>query len=67
MVNSFPQVDTNDVSLFGTKAASLIFESYDGGRDSKERLTQVERQQGEADTGRDNKERLTQVETAGRG
>ena len=41
MVNSFPQVDTNDVSLFGTKAASLIFESYDGGRDSKERLTQV--------------------------
>ena len=52
MVNSFPQVDTNDVSLFGTKAASLIFESYDGGRDSKERLTQVERQQGEADTGR---------------
>jgi len=34
-------VDTPDVSLFGTKASSLIFESYDGGRDSKERLTQV--------------------------
>jgi hypothetical protein len=37
------QVDTPDVTLFGSKASSLIFESYDGGRDSKERLTQVKK------------------------
>ncbi len=36
-------MDTPDVTLFGSKASSLIFESYDGGRDSKERLTQVKK------------------------
>jgi hypothetical protein len=51
------QIDTPDVSLFGKTTASLIFESYDGGRDSKERLTQVETAR-EADTGRENTKRL---------
>ena len=35
------QIDTPDVELFGAKIAGLKFESYNGGRDSKERLTQV--------------------------
>ena len=34
------QIDTPDVTQFGLATASLKFESYDGGRDSKERLTQ---------------------------
>jgi len=34
------EIDTNDVTAFGLATASLKFESYDGGRDSKERLTQ---------------------------
>lgn len=34
------ELDTTDVREFGRKAASLKFESYNGGRDSKERLTQ---------------------------
>ena len=34
------QIDTPDVTKFGLATASLKFESYDGGRDSKERLTQ---------------------------
>jgi hypothetical protein len=34
------EIDTDDVRLFGRKTANLKFESYDGGRDSKERLTQ---------------------------
>ena len=34
------KIDTNDVTAFGLATASLKFESYDGGRDSKERLTQ---------------------------
>ncbi len=51
------QIDTPDVSLFGKTTASLIFESYDGGRDSKERLTQVETAR-EADPGRENTKRL---------
>ena len=36
----FSQIDTDDVSKFGLATSSLKFESYDGGRDSKERLTQ---------------------------
>jgi hypothetical protein len=35
------QIDTSNVNEFGRKASSLVFDSYDGGRDSKERLTQV--------------------------
>ena len=35
------EIDTNDVNKFGREIANLKFESYDGGRDSKERLTQV--------------------------
>merc|ERR1712110_1163639 len=34
------EIDTPDVTQFGLATASLKFESYDGGRDSKERLTQ---------------------------
>merc|ERR1740128_1378773 len=34
------EIDTNDVIAFGRKTANLKFESYNGGRDSKERLTQ---------------------------
>ena len=34
------QIDTDDVSKFGLATSSLKFESYDGGRDSKERLAQ---------------------------
>ena len=34
------QIDTDDVTQFGLATSSLKFESYDGGRDSKERLTQ---------------------------
>ena len=36
------QVDTQDVEAFGKATASLKFESYNGGRDSRERLTQVQ-------------------------
>ena len=36
----FYKIDTNDVTQFGLATSSLKFESYDGGRDSKERLTQ---------------------------
>jgi len=34
------EIDTSNVNEFGRKASSLVFDSYDGGRDSKERLTQ---------------------------
>jgi len=34
------EIDTDDVMAFGRSAANLKFESYTGGRDSKERLTQ---------------------------
>jgi len=34
------EIDTPDVELFGASIAGLKFESYNGGRDSKERLTQ---------------------------
>merc|ERR1711962_456817 len=34
------EIDTPDVRAFGDKTANLKFESYNGGRDSKERLTQ---------------------------
>jgi len=34
------EIDTDNVRDFGRKTANLQFESYDGGRDSKERLTQ---------------------------
>ena len=37
----FLQVDTSDVEAFGRATAGLKFESYDGGRDSRERMTQV--------------------------
>ena len=36
-----PQIDTPNVEAFGASIAGLEFESYNGGRDSKERLTQV--------------------------
>ena len=35
------QVDTEDVEEFGRATAGLKFESFDGGRDSRERMTQV--------------------------
>lgn len=38
--NVVVELDTNDVREFGRVTAGLKFESYDGGRDSKERLTQ---------------------------
>jgi len=34
------ELDTTDVRKFGQAAAAIKFESYNGGRDSKERLTQ---------------------------
>ena len=34
------QIDTNDVAAFARATSSLVFESFDGGRDSRERLTQ---------------------------
>ena len=34
------QIDTPDVRAFDRATASLVFESYNGGRDSKERLAQ---------------------------
>jgi len=34
------EIDTPDVETFGMAIAGLVFESYNGGRDSKERLTQ---------------------------
>ena len=40
MLTAVFQIDTDDVSKFGLATSSLKFESYDGGRDSKERLTQ---------------------------
>ena len=40
IMNLMAQIDTDDVSKFGLATSSLKFESYDGGRDSKERLTQ---------------------------
>ena len=39
---STSQIDTEDVEAFGEATAGLKFESYNGGRDSRERLTQVE-------------------------
>lgn len=33
-------IDTDDVRAFAKKTAGLVFESFDGGRDSRERLTQ---------------------------
>ena len=35
------QLDTPDVTAFDRATASLVFESYNGGRDSKERMSQV--------------------------
>ena len=37
------QIDTEDVEAFGEATAGLKFESYNGGRDSRERMTQVRR------------------------
>merc|ERR1719471_742524 len=34
------EIDTNDVAAFARATSSLVFESFDGGRDSRERLTQ---------------------------
>ena len=34
------QIDTDDVRAFARATSSLVFESFDGGRDSRERLTQ---------------------------
>ena len=34
------QIDTADVGAFARATSSLVFESFDGGRDSRERLTQ---------------------------
>jgi len=34
------EIDTPDVRAFAQKTAGLVFESFDGGRDSRERLTQ---------------------------
>ena len=39
MILSF-QFDGDDVAAFARATSSLVFESFDGGRDSKERLTQ---------------------------
>ena len=35
------QLDTPDVGAFDRATSSLVFESYNGGRDSKERMSQV--------------------------
>ena len=37
----YSKVDTADVEAFGVATAGLEFESYNGGRDSRERMTQV--------------------------
>ena len=37
----YDQIDTEDVEEFGRATAGLKFESFDGGRDSRERMTQV--------------------------
>jgi len=34
------EIDTDDVGAFARATSSLVFESFDGGRDSRERLTQ---------------------------
>lgn len=34
------EIDTDDVRAFARATSSLVFESFDGGRDSRERLTQ---------------------------
>jgi len=33
-------IDTADIKAFGAATANLVFESFDGGRDSRERMTQ---------------------------
>ena len=37
----YSKIDTADVEAFGEATAGLEFESYNGGRDSRERMTQV--------------------------
>ena len=36
----FLQIDTPDVGAFDRATSNLVFESYNGGRDSKERMSQ---------------------------